>query len=269
MKRRVLAVALVATLPPVAIAAGQREQERTAVTVRVAQGTTTVVARRADTTGTLRRAVLVGRYRLPRAAPGDAIGGRALEGPVLLERVDPPAGASIFALLPTGLGGAKLRIALAGRWSFDAISPNGRRVYLIQHDVDGDPSHYAVRMYDVARRKLQKGRVADKRELDEEMSGTPIWRESGPDERWAYTLYERPRAARFIHALDTTSGAAVCIDLPAEMPNGSEEPGMRLTIDTAGRELRVLYRDGREAVAVAVRQSLSSYDDFKVTRFDR
>jgi hypothetical protein len=268
MKRRVLAVALVATLP-VAIAAGQREQGRSAITVRVAEGTTTVVARRADTAGILRRAVLAGRYRLPRAAPGDVAGGRALEGPVLLERVDPPAGASIFALLPAGLGGAKLRIVLAGRWSFDAISPNGKRVYLIQHDVDGDPSHYAVRAYDVARRKLQKGRIADKRELAEEMSGTPIWRESGPGERWAYTLYERPRAAPFIHALDTTSGAAVCIDLPPEMPNSSEEPGMRLTIDTAGRELRVLYRDGREAVAVAVRQTFSSYDDFKVTRFDR
>jgi hypothetical protein len=55
--------------------------------------------------------------------------------------------------------------------------------------------------------------VIDPREPDEKMQGLPITRVMSPDGRWAYTLYQRPDEAPFIHALDTTGRTARCIDL--------------------------------------------------------
>src|SRR5207248_3337256 len=46
------------------------------------------------------------------------------------------------------------------------------------------------------------------------MSGAPITRATTRDGRWAYTLYLRGNGRAFIHALDTTRRAAVCVDLP-------------------------------------------------------
>jgi len=67
-----------------------------------------------------------------------------------------------------------------------------------------------VRAYDLAARRLLPEPVVDPREPGEKMQGLPMTRATSADGRFAYTLYERPRGAPFIHALDTVRGSAAC-----------------------------------------------------------
>ena len=47
------------------------------------------------------------------------------------------------------------------------------------------------------------------------MRGQPLTRATSPDGRWAYTLYDGAGKEPFIHALDTSTRSARCIDLDA------------------------------------------------------
>ncbi|HEX8065323.1 MAG TPA: hypothetical protein VF520_02220 [Thermoleophilaceae bacterium] len=111
---------------------------------------------------------------------------------------------------------ATLRIAdtvtLRGQFGFDAISPDGRSLYLVQYRSPRDPKDYAVRAYDARRDRLLPAEIVDPRKPDEKMQGTPITRTGRPDGRWAYTLYDGSEHP-FVHALDTAAGKAYCIDL--------------------------------------------------------
>ena len=102
-------------------------------------------------------------------------------------------------------------IRLRGAFTFDALSANGRYLYLIEYVDTEDPTLYRVRAYDLHQSKLLAKIVADRRSWATGMRGSPVsrtWKDG-----WAYTLYggnERP----FIHALNTTALEAVCIDMP-------------------------------------------------------
>ena len=109
------------------------------------------------------------------------------------------------------------RLTLDGDFSFDALSPDGRTMYLIHYPQPRDPTAYEVRAYDLRRGGLLPDPIVDPDEPGEEMAGWPQTRSLSPDGRWAYTLYlpaERDHLP-FIHALDTERGTAVCIDLDA------------------------------------------------------
>src|SRR5919206_75778 len=71
------------------------------------------------------------------------------------------------------------------------------------------------------------GALADKREAGEQMTGVPVTRATSTDGSWVYTLYQRPRAKPFVHALDAAHRAAVCIDLPWQ---GKQDEIMRLRL---------------------------------------
>src|SRR3954447_5446994 len=128
------------------------------------------------------------------------------------------------------------RITLPGWFTVDAISPDGRSLYLIRY-LRQDGSRYEVRAYDLAGRRLIRAPVIDPREPDEKMQVIPLRRAMIPDGRVAYTLYQRPEGAPFIHALDTVAGTAACIDLPSL---GVADLGSaRLIPPAAGRPLIV------------------------------
>jgi hypothetical protein len=114
------------------------------------------------------------------------------------------------------LGTAPLRIrtrlTLPGWSTVDAISPDGRWLYLI-HYASADITKYEVLAYDLPAHRLLPQPVVDPKERDEAMAGVPINRVMSAGGRWAYTLYFRPSGVPFIHALDTTHRRAVCIDL--------------------------------------------------------
>lgn len=137
-------------------------------------------------------------------------------------------------------------IRLDGDFSFDAISPNGRLLYLIHYKSANDPTDYEVRSYDVARGALLKDPIVDPEEPDEKMTGIPQARATSADGRWAYTLYGGGEEM-FIHALDTSGGTAVCVDLPQFNPQQLYRLG--LSVDPASGAITVLER-GRPSVTV-------------------
>ena len=104
-------------------------------------------------------------------------------------------------------------VTLRGSWSYDAISPNARTLYLIQSLAARNGSRYLVRAYDLRSRRLVRRVIADRRETGP-MTGSPVARATTRDGRWAYTLYTRGNGTAFVHALDTVHLAAVCVDLP-------------------------------------------------------
>ena len=104
------------------------------------------------------------------------------------------------------------RITLRGSFAVDAISPDGGQLYLIEYLSPRDPTQYNVRAYDLDRGRLLPEAIVDPNESGDEMYGTPMTRETSPDGRWAYTLYDG-QSEDFIHALDTERGTAVCVDL--------------------------------------------------------
>jgi hypothetical protein len=137
------------------------------------------------------------------------------------------------------------RIDLRGHFTFDAVSPDARYLYLTEYVSPQDFTAYRVRAFDVRRDRLLPKIVSDRRSWETTMNGWPISRVRR--DGWALTLYGtggRP----FIHALDTRRVAAVCIDLP-----WSREPRRlweyRLRFDRAGH-LVVRGPRGRALVTV-------------------
>ena len=106
-------------------------------------------------------------------------------------------------------------VKLRGTFAFDALSPNGSLMYLIQYlgKPNGVAQPYAVRAFDWRTRKLLPGAIVDTREPDEKMNGLPMTR-VGTSTGWAYTLYSRQGKRPFVHALDTVHRRAFCVDLP-------------------------------------------------------
>jgi hypothetical protein len=144
-------------------------------------------------------------------------------------------------------------IYLKGDFEFDAVSPNGKRLYLIQHRNVLDQSRYVVRAYDVASNTLLPGRVADRTQKNWVMEGYPIARASSSDGRWVYTLYENPNGFPFVHALDTVRGVAHCITLPWEEDQSQNAlSNLVLDVHDGGRTLALHWRSGRPWLDVAV-----------------
>jgi hypothetical protein len=160
-----------------------------------------------------------GSYGIPLVAYDGTTGGLSADGStlVLASFTGPvaPGQVSRFAVLRADkhLRTRKM-VTLRGTFSFDAVSPSGRILYLIEYLQSGTTITYRVRAYDVVRGKLVPGSIVDRREPDEQMQGSPVTRASSRDGVWAYTLYARPAGKPFVHALDTRHAQAFCIDLP-------------------------------------------------------
>ena len=136
------------------------------------------------------------------------------------------------------------QISLKGTFAFDALSPNGAMIYLIQHRTTQDVQHYVVRAYDLNARKLLPGRIADKTQKSWVMQGWAVSRATSSSGRWVYTLYANPGGTPFVHALDTVKGVAHCVGIPwpATDANQSEVYNFRLTL--AGTKLAVRMGTG-------------------------
>jgi hypothetical protein len=130
-----------------------------------------------------------------------------------------------------------------GTFVFDALSPDGKKLYLIQHRTTNDVEHYIVRGYDLAAHRLLPGRIADKAQRSWVMQGWAVNRATSVDGRWVYTLYANPGGYPFVHALDTVRGVAHCIGVPWPQ---TQEQGMvfnfRLTL--TGHRLAVRWPSG-------------------------
>jgi hypothetical protein len=155
----------------------------------------------------------------------------------------PPRRTELAVLDAPGLR-PRTRIVLDGSYTVDALSPDGRWLYLIRYLAVDDPLRYEVRVYDMRQRRLLPRAIVDPREPDEAMAGIPMTRATSTDGRWAYTLYQRTEGEPFIHALDTAGRTARCIDLPTL--EGSDVSGDRLSVD--GGRLVVESAAGPQAI---------------------
>jgi len=131
-------------------------------------------------------------------------------------------------------------ISLNGSFAFDALSPNARTLYLIQHR-STDLQHYVVRAYDLASHTLRPGRIADKTQKSWVMQGWPTSRVATFDGRWVYTLYTNPGGYPFVHALDTVRGVAHCVGMAWE---GDQGPLYHYRLGINGSRLLVMRGDG-------------------------
>ena len=168
------------------------------------------------TLGSLR---LPGRWTLPATVIGGAPDAATADGRTLvLARAG--ARATRFALVDASLRRAPRTITLPGRFAFDAIAPDARRMFLIEPRPGG---HYLVRNYDLVRDELMPGAVIDKLEGEWQMEGQPVARAVPAAREWVYTLYRKDEGP-FVHALNT-EGFAMCIDLPAAARSGPAAAG--------------------------------------------
>jgi hypothetical protein len=188
------------------------------VTVTAARGHTLVMRiRKAGGTIDL-YGVVRGAYAIPAVAYDGSGGGLTANGAslVLIERpyVFPPRRLRLKTLDTSNMR-VDHTIVLKGLWSFDALSPDGSMLYLVKYASATNPTRYAVRAYDVDQARLLPKPIVDRREPDERMRGFPITRATSTAGEWAYTLYDGGGDAPFVHALNTATATAYCIDLDA------------------------------------------------------
>ena len=212
----------------------------------------TVVARIGETVYMSR--LLDGRYTVPVVALDQTASGLSTDGSTLVlitPRRGFPRARTSFVVLNTKNLRVQSRIVLQGDFSFDALSPDGTRLFLIHYLSRRDPTRYEVRALDVPSGKLLPTPIVDKSEPDERMAGLPITRVTTVDGRFAYTLYDGAGKEPFIHALDTMNGEAKCIDLAA-LSGRQNLYDLRLDLNLGDTRLAV-FDGAEEVIAVDAR----------------
>lgn len=207
----------------------------------------TRLVERARYGGPLRDRRLRGAFSVPAVAYDGSPGGLSADGRTLVlisPRVRYPRKRTTFAVVDPERLSVRRLIHLKGDFSFDAISPDGLLMYLIEYDPQ-NLTRYAVRAYNMRARNLVTEPVVDPDE-PEPMTGVPVTRASSADARWAYTLYDSPEHP-FVHALDTARRTAVCIDLD----DLSRAWGSSLELH--GSRLDVVGRAGRIRASISTR----------------
>jgi hypothetical protein len=114
---------------------------------------------------------------------------------------------------------------LRGWYDVDAVSNDGRRVFLIQYLNTGG---YLIRLFDLDRSVLTARRLTEK---GEPMDGEAWDAVAGPDGHRLLTLYLRGEGHAEVHTLDLVRGTAVCIDLPGGDPSVTQQYTLALSRD--------------------------------------
>ncbi len=217
--------------------------------VTVSQGSTTLVERIARDGGQiLGIARLVGNFTIPAVAYDASASGLSADGRelVLIEpRVSFPRAVTRFALLDARTLHMRHLVTLPGDFSFDAVSPHGKTMFLINYTSPGDPTRYSVRAYDLHASRLLPKPIRDPAERTDAMRGAPVTRLMSADGRWAFTLYDGAGGTPFVHALDTATRRAHCVDLPM-LAGRRDLWSLRITLGS-NAELSI----GKQGIALA------------------
>jgi hypothetical protein len=199
-------------------------------------GASTIVRAIDPMGGSIQREISVaGAWRLPTIGLAQLPGGLSADGRTLVLESNTPASGTTtrFAIVATEGPVTPRVVTLPGRFTFDALSPDGTFLYVVEHLTRSD---YLVRQVDVRTGDLAAGAILDKRNVDERMAGYAAAQLPGAD-GWVYTVY-RGEDGDFIHALDTQHGLAVCIDLPDTQATDEASAGhWGLALDATGRVL--------------------------------
>jgi hypothetical protein len=188
--------------PALRLASGLRSSDgRSFVSSRVA-GTRTTLTRYGLPSGKpVARGSIAGTYEL---AAVSARGDRA----VLVEN---QAGWTRFAVVGTSRWTVFRRLELQGTFGVEALSLDGRRLFLIKYDDGG----YNLRLYDLRTSRLSFTPLVEGASGFQKMVGAAWTSVATRDGRWLLTLYIKPNGGGFVHSLDLSRGFGHCLDLPA------------------------------------------------------
>ncbi len=152
-----------------------------------------------------------------------------------------------FAVLADG--NAARIIELPGSLEFDALSPDGSILYVIEHLSAPPEARYQVRAVDVATGRMRDAVIVDKRNIEASMGGWPITQERH-ENGVVLTLYQGT-GHPFIHALQSNEAWAVCIGLPVV---GHDDEGAALDwgIGQSSDGRRVFAVNATLGLAVAI-----------------
>ena len=219
--------------------------------------------------------MIEGGWRLPRIGSDPTPVGTSADGrtAVLVENgaaTDTAPAPSRFAILHVpfvaGWPATEPRIVeLPGAFEYDALSPDGATLYVVEHLAGPPAGHYQVRAVDVATGRLRPEVVVDKTGGDEAMAGYPIAQLRRAD-GMVFTLYQGNEHP-FIHALGSADNWALCIDLPtSSVTPASTNP------DPSARDWGMAsLPDGESLLAVNATQGLAVQirSDLTVGRVER
>lgn len=213
--------------------------------VTVAAGSrTTVKAVRVGDDRVLRATSVRGRLGIPLVAFDGTPGGLSADRRtlVLASWVGPDSTVTRFAVFSTPALRLLRTLTLDGRFGFDALSPDGRTLFVNQYVARQDPTRYRVRTVDLATGRLDPGAVVDKASVGSAMRGVPLTRATATTGRNVYTLYRNVAGPAFVHALDTVRRSSICIELPWAGAAQDRLSGARLSLRRGDRELVVTHR---------------------------
>jgi hypothetical protein len=217
--------------------------------VALGAGGSTVIAKIKTADGSLRKSRSVnGSFGIPVLVYGEAGDGISRDGSFFVLQSTAVSSTTDLQILRTRNLAVRDSITLNGTFAYDALSPDGTKLYLIQHSSADDLQHYVVRVYDLAAHRLLPGRIADKTQKGWVMQGFPLTRTAGVDGRWVFTLYMNPGGYPFVHALDTVRGVAHCVGLP--WTASDQGPLSKIALSLHGRTLAVHWRSGKPWLSV-------------------
>jgi hypothetical protein len=227
--------------------------------VALPAGASTTLAVISTRTGRVQNFILVpGHWGVPTVAFDGSTAGLARDGRTLVLGEQPRGpvlrARSSFAVLSTKLLRLQRVIRLRGDFSFDALSPDARTLYLIQHISPLDLTQYLVRAYDMKSHALLPQVIADRRSVEKAMAGYPLSRATSEDGSWVFTLYRNDGGRPFIHALDAAKRQAVCIDLPWSKSKSQDRLWkLRFAFSTDRRQLLLAEPHARPAFVIDTR----------------
>lgn len=244
----VVSVASAAYPAPFALQGGQGVLSNDGSTRFVAVGTgeSTVVRAAKTSNGSvvMLSQSIAGSFGVPMLTSSGPGGGMFRDGSTLVLQSMGLFDTTQFVLLRTVDLGIRDQIDLKGTFAFDALSPDGSRLYLIQHKSAQDVQHYIVRAYDLDAHALVPGRIADKTQKSWVMQGWAIDRATTASGRWVYTLYANPGGFPFIHALDTVKGVAHCVGVPWPQSDGNQSEVFNFKLSLRGKMLVIKQGSG-------------------------
>jgi len=155
-----------------------------------------------QTGATLHRMQLSGRFELPPATVTGVPGGLSQNGRwLVLESFDATSSgvrtATHLLVVDTTYAKGAQQINLDGFFEFDAVSNDGRRIFLIEY-LDGNQYH--VRFYDLGAGRLDPNIVFDKSDGSSAMAGVRLTGIPSHDGQWLYSVYAREHGGAFTSA---------------------------------------------------------------------
>ena len=203
---------------------------------------TRIEARRASGGATVASQTVPGQWGIPMLTYNGVALGLFHDGSAFVLQSVGTGSPTKFAILGTRDLAVRDTISLDGYYGFDALSPDGSLLYLIQHTSTQNFQHYVVRAYDLRSHELLAGRIADKAQKSWVMQGSAVARVTSPTGRWVYTVYANPGGYPFVHALDTVNSVAHCIGLPWKRTN--QDAVYHFTLSLKGSWLAVKWGGG-------------------------